>query len=124
MDTVNNVKSSRRRISTTVAGLTGLLFLAGCATNAPQDTWQASILSFALFVSSILRAVLRFEDAVEVSPLLDLLLLCGLELDSLDRSCGLELDSLDRSCDLEFDSLDRSGDWVRVNPGVSSINIL
>jgi cytochrome c oxidase subunit 2 len=24
-----------------VAGLTGLLFLAGCATNAPQDTWQA-----------------------------------------------------------------------------------
>ncbi len=41
MDTVNNVKSSRRRISATVAGLAGLLFLAGCATNAPQDTWQA-----------------------------------------------------------------------------------
>jgi cytochrome c oxidase subunit 2 len=41
MDTVNNVKSSRRRFSATVAGLAGLLFLAGCATNAPQDTWQA-----------------------------------------------------------------------------------
>ena len=40
MDTVNNVKSPRRRISTTLAGVTGLLFLAGCATNAPQDTWQ------------------------------------------------------------------------------------
>ena len=41
MDTVNNVKSPRRRISTTLAGVAGLLFLAGCATNAPQDTWQA-----------------------------------------------------------------------------------
>jgi cytochrome c oxidase subunit 2 len=41
MDTVNNVKSPRRRISTTLAGVAGLLLLAGCATNAPQDTWQA-----------------------------------------------------------------------------------
>ena len=41
MDTVNNVKSPRRRISTTLAGISGVLFLAGCATNAPQDTWQA-----------------------------------------------------------------------------------
>ena len=40
MDIVNNVKSSSHRIRNTIATLVGLVFLAGCATNAPQDTWQ------------------------------------------------------------------------------------
>ena len=41
MDTVSPVKSLTRRISTTVAGVAGAVVLAGCAQNAPQDTWQA-----------------------------------------------------------------------------------
>ncbi len=65
--------------------------------------FRSAILSLSsLLISSVLRVVLRFEADVEVSPLLDLLLLYGLELDSLVSSVG----------------------WVRVNPGVSSINIL
>ena len=40
MDTVSNVKSSRHRIRNTIAGIASALFLASCATNAPQDTWQ------------------------------------------------------------------------------------
>jgi cytochrome c oxidase subunit II len=41
MDTVSPVKSLIRRISTTIAGVAGAIVLAGCAQNAPQDTWQA-----------------------------------------------------------------------------------
>jgi cytochrome c oxidase subunit II len=41
MDTVSPVKSLTRRISTTIAGVAGAIVLAGCAQNAPQDTWQA-----------------------------------------------------------------------------------
>ncbi len=40
MDTVSPVKSLTRRISTTIAGVAGAIVLAGCAQNAPQDTWQ------------------------------------------------------------------------------------
>lgn len=40
MDTVSRVKSSRRRIVGTLAGVAAALTLAGCATNAPQDTFQ------------------------------------------------------------------------------------
>jgi cytochrome c oxidase subunit 2 len=40
MDTVSPVKSLTRRISTTVAGVAGAVVLAGCAQNAPQDTWK------------------------------------------------------------------------------------
>jgi cytochrome c oxidase subunit 2 len=40
MDTVSPVKSLTRRISTTIAGVAGAVVLAGCAQNAPQDTWQ------------------------------------------------------------------------------------
>jgi cytochrome c oxidase subunit 2 len=40
MDTVSPVKSLTRRISTAVAGVAGAVVLAGCAQNAPQDTWQ------------------------------------------------------------------------------------
>jgi len=40
MDTVSPVKSLTRRISTIVAGAAGAVVLAGCAQNAPQDTWQ------------------------------------------------------------------------------------
>jgi cytochrome c oxidase subunit 2 len=40
VDTVTHVKSSRRRIITALAGLSGVAFLSGCATNAPQDTFQ------------------------------------------------------------------------------------
>lgn len=40
VDTVTPVKSSRRRIITALAGLSGAAFLSGCATNAPQDTFQ------------------------------------------------------------------------------------
>jgi cytochrome c oxidase subunit 2 len=40
MDTVSPVKSLTRRISTTIAGAAGAVVLAGCAQNAPQDTWQ------------------------------------------------------------------------------------
>jgi len=40
MDTVSPVKSLTRRISTIVAGVAGTVVLAGCAQNAPQDTWQ------------------------------------------------------------------------------------
>ena len=39
MDTVTPVKSSRRRIVTALAGVSATVFLAGCATNAPQDTF-------------------------------------------------------------------------------------
>jgi cytochrome c oxidase subunit 2 len=39
MDTVSHVKNSRRRIATALAGVAGTLALAGCAQNAPQDTW-------------------------------------------------------------------------------------
>ncbi len=42
VDTVTPVKSSRRRIITALAGLSGVAFLSGCATNAPQDTFQPS----------------------------------------------------------------------------------
>jgi cytochrome c oxidase subunit 2 len=40
MDTVSPVKSLTRRISTIIAGAAGTVVLAGCAQNAPQDTWQ------------------------------------------------------------------------------------
>jgi cytochrome c oxidase subunit II len=40
MDTVSPVKSLTRRISTAAAGVAGAVVLAGCAQNAPQDTWQ------------------------------------------------------------------------------------
>jgi len=30
----------RRRVVAAVSGVAGAMFLAGCATNAPQDTWQ------------------------------------------------------------------------------------
>ena len=40
MDTVSRVKSSRRRILTAIAGTLGVAILAGCAQNAPQDTFQ------------------------------------------------------------------------------------
>jgi cytochrome c oxidase subunit 2 len=40
MDTVSPVKSLTRRVSTTIAGVAGAVVLAGCAQNAPQDTWQ------------------------------------------------------------------------------------
>ena len=36
--TVN--KRNPRRVVAGLAGLSGALFLAGCAKNAPQDTWQ------------------------------------------------------------------------------------
>jgi len=39
MDTVSPVKSLTRRISTTIAGVAGAFVLAGCAQNAPQDTF-------------------------------------------------------------------------------------
>ena len=39
MDTVTPVKSTRRRFATALAGLSTVVFLAGCATNAPQDTF-------------------------------------------------------------------------------------
>jgi len=42
VDTVTSVKSTRRRIITALAGLSGVAFLSGCATNAPQDTFQPS----------------------------------------------------------------------------------
>ena len=29
-----------RRVTASLAGLSGLIFLAGCAKDAPQDTWQ------------------------------------------------------------------------------------
>ena len=41
MDTVSPVKSLTRRISSTIAGVAGAVVLAGCAQNAPQDTWAA-----------------------------------------------------------------------------------
>jgi cytochrome c oxidase subunit 2 len=40
MDTVSRVKSSRRRIFGTLAPVAAAVTLAGCATNAPQDTFQ------------------------------------------------------------------------------------
>jgi len=40
MDTVSTVKSSSRRFSGLVAGLVATVLLAGCAKNAPQDTFQ------------------------------------------------------------------------------------
>jgi cytochrome c oxidase subunit II len=40
MDTVSHVKSSRRRILGTLAGVAAAVTLAGCAKNAPQDTFQ------------------------------------------------------------------------------------
>ena len=40
MDTVSNVNTSRHRIRNTVAGIAGSVFLASCATDAPQDTFQ------------------------------------------------------------------------------------
>lgn len=40
MDTVSHVKSSRRRIMGTLAGVAAAVTLAGCAQNAPQDTFQ------------------------------------------------------------------------------------
>lgn len=39
MDTVTRVKNSRRRIVATLAGVATTIALAGCAQNAPQDTW-------------------------------------------------------------------------------------
>ncbi len=39
MDTVSHVKNSRRRIVATLAGVAGTIALAGCAQNAPQDTF-------------------------------------------------------------------------------------
>ena len=39
IDTVTPVKSSRRRIVSALAGMSATMFLAGCATNAPQDTF-------------------------------------------------------------------------------------
>ena len=40
MDIVNNVKASSHRIRNSIATIFGVVALAGCATNAPQDTWQ------------------------------------------------------------------------------------
>ena len=40
MNTHNESKTPKRRMPRTVLGTAGLLALAGCATNAPQDTWQ------------------------------------------------------------------------------------
>lgn len=40
MDTVSRVKSSRRRILGTLIGIAASATLAGCAQNAPQDTWE------------------------------------------------------------------------------------
>ena len=40
MDIVNNVKASSHRIRNSIATIVGVVALAGCATNAPQDTWQ------------------------------------------------------------------------------------
>ena len=40
MDIVNNVKASSHRIRNSIATIFGLVALTGCATNAPQDTWQ------------------------------------------------------------------------------------
>ena len=40
MDTVSRVKSSRRRILGTLVGIAASATLAGCAQNAPQDTWE------------------------------------------------------------------------------------
>ena len=40
MDIVNNVKSSSHRIRNSIATIVGIVVLAGCARNAPQDTWQ------------------------------------------------------------------------------------
>ena len=40
MDIVNNVKSSSHRIRNSIATVFGIVVLAGCARNAPQDTWQ------------------------------------------------------------------------------------
>ena len=40
MDIVNNVKSSSHRICNSIAAIIGIVVLAGCARNAPQDTFQ------------------------------------------------------------------------------------
>ena len=40
MDTVAPVKTPARRVAKVIGASAGALFLAGCATNAPQDTWQ------------------------------------------------------------------------------------
>jgi cytochrome c oxidase subunit 2 len=40
MDIVNNVKSSSHRIRNSVATIIGIVVLAGCGRNAPQDTFQ------------------------------------------------------------------------------------
>ena len=40
MDIVNNVKSTHHRIRNSIATIIGIVVLAGCARNAPQDTWQ------------------------------------------------------------------------------------
>jgi len=37
---VNRLAGMRRRVVAAVSGVAGAMFLAGCATNAPQDTWQ------------------------------------------------------------------------------------
>ncbi len=36
----NSASKITRRLVATTAGLAGIAFLAGCASNAPQDTWQ------------------------------------------------------------------------------------
>ena len=37
---VNRLAGMRRRVVGAVSGIASAMFLAGCATNAPQDTWQ------------------------------------------------------------------------------------
>lgn len=40
MDTVTPVKSTRRRFAAPLVAISSTVFLAGCATNAPQDVFQ------------------------------------------------------------------------------------
>ena len=79
-------KSPRRRIMAAVGLLAGLAFLAGCAKDAPQDTWQpagpnaeqidnlqqpvflvAGIVGVIVFVA-VAFAVIRFRDRGQAIP--------------------------------------------------------
>lgn len=86
MATVRTVPSRPRRTSITLAAATALLALAGCATDAPQDTWapagenaqrihnlQWPIFAIAGFVLLIVSAVVvfcvvRFRDKGQPMP--------------------------------------------------------
>ena len=80
------MSKSVRRIVATAAGLSAVAFLAGCATNAPQDTWQpkgpnaqkiddlqkpvfaiAGIVGVIVF-AAIAYAVFRFKDRGQPIP--------------------------------------------------------